>query len=441
MTKFKPASLNNALNTSSSLLALAFPALSFLVGDTSWIVSGLAIIYLTSIVLNWSEKKIDSMAILALASITILIGEYYWHINTVSFEIFKERFPSKYLNFFFCFFLIAYGTAAQKKNPFWILISAAVGLILYIAFKIPAVDWLMSWQGNRPSFGFRNAQHSAVVFATGLICICFFSHRLYCACKSRYKLLLSIGLIFFILFLLWVTIASQTRGVWLGLIIASIITFLHSTIIVSNKFTSIWEKNHKGILLGIVGIAACISIFSSIGIFDRISKRLSSEAISYHTIEKATHFNEKQLSSTGIRIASWRAAIDWGLERPIAGWGYRSVEILMAKDHRFSNPEWRGYGHLHNSYFEAWIASGFIGIALMLSVIIHVAIRTIQLWQQNKIPNDVFLFSWAFISFWLTVNCFESYINYSTGLYITSIIAGFIYAYCLQDNHINEQEN
>ena len=47
-------------------------------------------------------------------------------------------------------------------------------------------------------------------------------------------------------------------------------------------------------------------------------------------------------------------------------------------------------------------------------------------------PTDAFLFSWAFFAFWVVANCFESYINYASGFYLTTIIAGFLYAFQLQ---------
>lgn len=435
MIKLNNVSSESLLNTSLSFLALAFPTLWFLLGNTDWVIYSL----LVGCTLSWlsnpaKNKNINALAILAILFALIIHGEYLWHKYDSSLTLFSGKSSQKYLYFFFTFGLIAYATSLKKINPFWVLISAALGVTLHIIFKIPYADWMTSWQGGRPCLGFRNAQHAGVIFATTLLCIAFFAKRLYFACSEKYKLLVSTWLTCLTAVVLWFTITTQDRAVWLGLAIACSITLPSQWPNLRNKLSNTWLKNYKKWWLILAAIIIIFAMMSSMGIFNRINSRLSAEAINYKTIEQASQFKEGSLNSSGIRIASWSAALGWGLERPLLGWGFRSIKGLIQHDKRFSDPLWKNFGHLHNSYLEAWVAVGLIGLSSMLATIIIVGRHSIQSWKQRCMPNEVYLFSWTFITFWLVVNCFESYINYSPGFYLTTVIGAFIYAYHLQCN-------
>lgn len=433
MNNFNNASSASQLSTVLSFLALSFPALWFLVGNTDWIINsllaGCSLFWLTSLA---KSNKINVLVILATLFAIIIYGEHFWHNHDSSNIPFNVKLSQKYLYFFFTFGLIAYASSLKKINPFWILMSAAAGISLHIIFKIPYTDWLTSWQGGRPSLGFRNAQHAGVIFATALICITFFAKRLLQACSKKIRPVVFVWLTSLTAIALWFTITTQDRAVWLGLAIASLISFVSQWPNLRKKLSDAWINNKKKWLLIFAAVTLIFSTMSSMGVFNRINNRLSAEAINYQTIQQASQFKEGSLNSSGIRIASWSAAIGWALERPLLGWGFRSVKSLIQHDQRFSDPLWKGFGHLHNSYLEAWVAVGLLGLSIMLTTIIMVARHITQSWRQHCMPNEVYLFSWTFFTFWLVVNCFESYINYTSGFYLTTVIGAFIYTYYLQ---------
>jgi len=416
------------------ILALAFPALWLMVGGR--IVRTTLILILTVLIVKRREIRRDNLLLFCIIFSVFLFSEYFWQSKTIPAELFDDHLPSNYIYFCTFFVVLAYGTILWKRiSPFFLLLGAAIGFVGFLILHTPLQQWIISWHGERADFGFHNAEHAGIFFGSAMLCTLIFSVRIFRLFSSYVKILAiaAWGLFFFLV--LWGIIATQVRAVWLALFVSLLFTLpIVSLMTGALKTLSLWFKEHKyTFFFMLLGVFVFLVMF--IGIFkvhERISARLVQEDIKVETIRHAANFDEKlQLTSSGARIAMWRAAFDWIAERPMLGWGVFSAEKLIAADERFTPTFKEWFGHLHNSYVEVLVATGIVGLTCMLAIVAMIYRNVYITWRAGAMPLDVFLFSWAFLTFWGIVNFFESYINYKTGFYLNSVMFGFIYAFCL----------
>jgi len=415
------------------ILALAFPAL--------WLMTAGKVKFLTPVLFSLflllipGHREIvrDRLVLFCVIFALILFGEYAWQVRTVPPGLFGRRFPANY--FYFCsfFLVLAYGTILWKRiNPFFLLIGMILGFLFFLVWHTPYQQWLLSWKGERADFGFRNSQHAGIFFGAALLCISFFGIRLYRSCRSPFRLPAIVVMIIIFLTFVWGVIATQVIAVWLALG-ASFCSFLVLGMMTGVFHRAVgWLRDRRRVALVLLVVSLCAIVFDRLEVRKIVSSRLEYEGINVETIHRAADFDEQiQLTSTGARIAMWLAARDWIAERPMLGWGVFSAEKLIDADRRFTSQFKEWFGHLHNSYVEVLVATGIVGLTCMLAIVILIYRSAYLTWRAGAMPLDVFLFSWAFLTFWGIVNFFESYINYKTGFYLNSVMFGFIYAFCL----------
>ena len=423
------------LNKSFCLLALSFPLLWFLSDGGVDLLLKLIVLGFLFVFVTRKEVRQDGLVLLALSLIVFLAWEYVWHVYAIPPNLLGGNFPTKYVSFF-CFFIpVAYGTVLWKRiSPYVILLGAALGLLIFLVAYTPLTDWQRAWQGQRVGLGFRNAQHAGVFFGTGLLAVCFFGYRLLHAATGLKRVFAASFIFAFAAVMVYGAIITQVRAVWIALLLAFFTGLLAFLMTGSFHHILTWFKCRRRltmVFLMLLGLGAMINI---LGVQDRIEKRILQENISVESVQEAIHFESEAMTSSGVRIALWTAATDWIENRPLLGWGMHSAEHLIGKDERVSPEFKQSFGHLHNSYLEAWVAIGAIGICWVSVVIAWIARSVICAWRRGAMPTDAFLFSWAFFVFWTTVNCFESYINYASGFYLTSTVTGFLYAFHLQQS-------
>lgn len=429
--KLRIATFINAIFT---FLTIAFPALWFIFDKSDVLVRIIFLLLLSLTFIGHIKFKPNIANILPISFLIFLIISHFWHLHTIPLDIFHGRFPYKYL-YFFCFFLIlSYGvTNYSEANPFWILISSGIGLSFFIILKIPMSDWQLAWQGGRASFGLKNAQHASVVFTIGLLILIFFGHRLLNVYQGLAKKIVIAWMLSLFIAMFWIMISTQVRAVWLGLTLSGLVSLILYAVLFSRQLKLMLKQSKLRIVKVVtIIITSCVIIHFSLDPAQRIEHRISDESITINSIENAIEFKQPKLTSSNTRITSWVASIDWISERPWLGWGLHSVKGLMRHDARFKSAEWDAFGHLHNSYLESIVATGITGALWMAMFILLVYYRTLNTWKKQALPNDVFIFSWAFFTFWLTVNCFESYINYTYGFYTMSVVGAFIFSFTIK---------
>ncbi len=434
MNSIRKISPREAMGALFCLLALAFPFVWFVTdGSVKTINQALLLLFLVFFFERQEIRK-NSLVVFCLAFSLLLYLEYLWQYVTVPDHLFGGRPPSNYAYFFSFFLVLSYGTIVWKRiDPFYLLAGAFLGLVFFLVLHDPEKHWLIYLSGERVNFGFRNAQHAGIFFGTAFLCILFFGFRVGRLRSSPLRLMALGGIVSCAALMLFGVVATQTRAVWLGLLGALLTAAVLALMTGGLQPVWIWVRRpiHAIPLLLAAVIAAVL--FAALDVPKRVTARLAQEEIGVETLREAARFDERaQLSSSGARIALWRAAPDWIAERPVFGWGVFSAKKLIAADERFT-PEFKAqFGHLHNSYIEALVAVGIVGFAGMLAIVGSIGRSVYVAWQEGAMPRDVFLFSWAFLVFWGVVNSFESYINYKTGFYLNSVIFGFIYAFYLQ---------
>jgi O-antigen ligase len=401
-------------------------------GSTNLLQKLLTAVFLFLVFKN-KELRREPVVLGSLLLIVFFSLEFAWHFFSIPEDIFAGRFPTKYISFFCFFILIAYGTVIWEKiSPFLILVGAAVGLLAFLLFHSSIEEWQLSWQGARVDFGFRNAQHAGVFFGTGLLGISFLGHRLVRSSLRSARMLGVLGVLAFAALMIYGVVATQVRAVWMGLIMASFLIGMVYLFSADLKSLISWFKQLKHIVLTLLIIAFLSTVASALDIQDRMLHRVGQERISMQTVQEASQFEEKELKSSGIRIALWTASLRWIHERPLLGWGSNSVSQLIRADSRFNAQFKQSFGHLHNSKLEILVAVGIVGLCGIGGVFILLIKSVLSARRTKAMPKDAFLFALAFLVFWLTVNCFESYVNYSTGFYINTIVASFLYSFYIQ---------
>ncbi len=157
--------------------------------------------------------------------------------------------------------------------------------------------------------------------------------------KARYLLLTTI------LITVIAILVSQTRGVWVALFAATIITlFLHD--------------RRKAVLLGAI-------IISSLIVFFFVNGKLRDRAISIVT----SAYTENELGSTGTRIELWKGAVLIARESPFFGTGLSDFQIDI--DRLIQNGKLKKVlvtGHAHSIFFQTLATQGLVGLAILLSL-------------------------------------------------------------------------
>lgn len=413
-------------------LALSFPCVWLIAnGNTDLLQKLLVLCFLLLAVSDKGLRK-DPLFLGSMLLIVFLVLEFLWHRATIPEALFADRFPTKYLLFSCFFLLIAYATVVWRRiNPFLILIGAALGLVVFLLLYSSGEEWQRAWQGARVEFGFRNAQHAGIFFGTGLLVIACFAHRLVRAFTGRSRLLAALAAFGFAALMIYGILVTQVRAVWLALILAAL-TGLMLKLLTLDLHAVKAKLRFSHLAWAALLIVGLSSLGGALQIHERVQQRIEQENINIQTVEEAARLEGRHSTSTGIRIALWAASLQWIEERPLLGWGNRTAEKLIQVDTRFDAKFKKAFGHLHNSLLELLVAVGAIGLLAFGGLLTLFVSRVIKARQAGAMPRDVFLFAWTFLVFWAVVNCFESYINYATGFYVNSVIAGFLYAFCLQ---------
>jgi O-antigen ligase len=413
-------------------LAFALPMAWFMSkGTINWMAPIMFVLFLLGVGkktphIYYKDRLILLCTLLAL----MVVAGYIWQRFSVPEALLGNASVKEYITAFCFFVVVAYGiSAAPKVSPFLLLVSAGAGLLVHLS-SLPVDVWLDGWQGHRLDFGFRNAQHTSIIFATALLASVFFLPRAL-SLPFRARMLALPLLVSFIPLMIFGVITTQTRAAWLGLIFSAITLLLLCAVVLfagcrSVRWHTLIRIAATGIYVLLVGSATLYFMPGN------ITQRVSEEKVGIATIKETARLETVPRTSITVRIGTWSAAREWIAERPVFGWGGNTAAKLIKQSPHFDEEFSNNFGHLHNSYLETLVAVGGAAFICMLAIVFLLAWRTFALWRQGQIPTDVFLFSWVFFSFWVTVNMFESYIQYDYGTFLNAVIGGFLYSWYLR---------
>ncbi|MGM0594922.1 MAG: O-antigen ligase family protein [Pseudomonadota bacterium] len=332
----------------------------------------------------------------------------------------------------FMVLVLAWWMAGSVKTTLLLYCLAFVGFIVGVTLSDELVlDIQRILAHERVDFGYRNWEHLSVYSAFFFLVLVFFWRRLLAVFHDNWVWAGYLLLAGWLVVCITGIIGSQTRATWLGLSVALGVAS-------AGYITRLWrrqkhagEVNRRnylrygsgGALLMVVVAVLLVKFDTSVLVEKRLEREQGVVAL---LLEGRAE--EVPYTSIGIRIQSWRRALGWVAERPLTGWGPKSAKPLIAQS---DMPDYikEVIGHLHNSYIELAVAYGFVGVAFFMVIFVILGYRAWWAWRRGLMPDDLFFFLGTFMIYWLIVNMFESYLMYSTGIYINALIGGAAYTF------------
>lgn len=320
----------------------------------------------------------------------------------------------------FLFLVLAFWLPSSRRavTAFWASAVVAFALTPWIAGE--------GWQeiqtalnGARIDAGTMNAQHAAMMAGTLLIgAVCLMIHGNTSRPRKPDFILAGVSLAVLAAFFLY---ATQTRGVWLGAVMGTM------TVLALYVF---WPPSSARTQPGRKRTALIITLLLSVGLAmtlnTQLSEKLERESSSA-TLALEGRFSELPYDSTGIRLRSWYYALPWIAENPWFGWGPEGSKVIMQESDALPPALKVHFGHLHSTYLDVLAQYGLAGLSLLIALGAWFAGSLIQANRRGVIPYAAFLMGMGFLVYWLVVNAFESYMLFSSGKYVfTIVLAGIL---------------
>ncbi len=362
----------------------------------------------------------------------VLVQLASWSFSVLEYPDWAESSPRlEHLARHFIFFIFAFWIFASKRNIFVFWGLALVGLCLSPwamgdGFKEIAVGLA----GARIDFNIQNAQHTGVLFGTGLLGLVSFYTRFFA--QGRFFIFRRISWAILVLFFLFVTLSSQTRSVFISLLLLLLLVGLPYLyrLFINNDLVGFRLVLKRVTILGIWMALIVAAIFFSDGVVQRYKGELVE--VKYLLVGD---LDALSTGSIGIRVQSWRAALEWISQRSLVGWGGNGGSLVMRHTEWLQAYTNGHFGHLHNSYFEMLVRYGFLGAGLYLVLLFWLIKRSYLAWKNKVLPSDFYLFFILFFVFWLIVNFFESYMFYWTGVYTFNLVIAVLVSFIWKDQY------
>lgn len=264
-------------------------------------------------------------------------------------------------------------------------------------------------KGLRIDFDLHNAQHAAMYFGVAAIGLLALLPSL--LKRSRRNWLL-VGLWFagFCYVSLMVAL-TQTRAVWLGLLLAiGVLCWLWL-----RHYLHGWQR-----WLPLLVLAAFLAALAT---SELVQKRANKDL---DTIVSAFEGETSDVAfdSPGVRLHSWVEASHWIVQRPLLGWGGKGRNLVIQQAEHF--PDWlkQSTHHLHSSYIDTLVNFGAVGLMLLLAIWFWLLRAVWRAHGSQTLAPGMMQFFTAFMAYWLLVNAFESYMYFSSGIFIFGLVAG-----------------
>ncbi|MUK26541.1 O-antigen ligase family protein [Aliivibrio fischeri] len=404
-----------------------FPAISDIF-RTVFIIGSLGIFY-------FHKDKIYKEPMVILLFLIILIQILSWLNSLIYIPEFSNSAPKiDRLGKLFIFIFMAYWLKGEINNVYILWGCYIIGFLLGCIINSDFInDFISGLQGKRVDFNIKNAQYTSMFSGLSFI-FCFFHLILLSFTKkltSNIKIRITISTTLFILSVLFfiIIIISQSRMVWLAILITiTLIPLLFS--ICSEKIKL------KYILYGYVIIF--IFMFFIIKEISPIIEKRSGEG-DMQSIYKIINFDTDNIpmSSVGIRLNSWMESIPWFNAHPILGLDSNTPGLIISQSELFSKRINENFGiikglrHLHNFHIEMLVSYGIIGLLLIYALYINLP-RSLFL-IKDKLPDaNLWIFlSLCCITYWLTINAFESFNSRNYGVYSHNVFFAGLYTFYL----------
>lgn len=378
----------------------------------------------------------DPLFLTCAAMLGFLILARLWYAYSLPPDIDPETRETRYFLKPIMVFLVALGMGIIARPYRWaLLLSSLLGLAVYLLSTLGADYWNSALAGRRTDFGIHNAQHTAMFFGAALIGIVCFMTRVVKASSPHWRRAVISLVVLTFSVVAFVFIATQTRAAWLGILMASIFGLVTIAYLVWKNKDGIYGKQNRKTIFILALLFLFGTLLAGLSAPERIKASFNDQSFTINQYISVPDYDSDPRTSHGVRLLSWRIALEWLKERPLAGWGPGSAEDLIDQSDFFSERFKKNFGHMHNSFVESLVANGLAGSAILLAMIIWLGVATFVAHRTGRMPDDVFVFALSFFGFWMLINLFESYTLYTTGHYINALVGGFIYSFYLQSQN------
>ncbi|MFH0255767.1 O-antigen ligase family protein [Vibrio rumoiensis] len=372
--------------------------------------TGILIMSLPFIAINFKSFKKLTIYKLFLFSIAIQIISWIhsWYVIP---DYYKSTPDIKRLTDLFLFICISLWIKGKDKRISLMLFLTVTGFILQALYhNFFHNDFLKGIQGHRVDFGMHNAQFTGMLAAVSIFICSYLSTNIWKK-PSRYTLIYQGVLCIYLILSAFILIISQTRQVWLGVIIVLLILPL--------IITKIYQLNKKSVALLYLIFMICIGFFSQSSI---VKNRVMTESqVITNIVEGKLH--NIPMTSAGIRVNSWLLASHWIKEHPIIGASTKAIPLVLRTSEEFNTSSLKKFGHLHNYYIETLVAYGILGFGFLITYYYSISKSIIN----NGDKKTIILFI-SFLIFWIFINNFESYNSKTLGIFIYTIIISCLYS-------------
>jgi len=354
-----------------------------------------------------------------LALTSILLQVISWAHALVYVPEFAKSSPDlKPLSSLFLFVLIAIwidGSNLRRITLFSSFILSFVSTAFYDIYTNNSLSLALS--GHRIDYGMHNAQFTSMLSVVVCILTVYVLAKLPGERKGVKLSLYALGssVIAFALFSLY---ASQSRQVWLAVIV---LLSLVPIVVVGTKH--IRKLTIAYTLLAFV----LFSVFQ----LESVRQRVLNESTVISTLIQGD-LDNIPMTSVGIRVNSWLEASKWIAERPILGSDFNAISYVTRTAEKFQTEKLQGFGHLHNYYLEVWVAFGIVGL-----IFLAVFYREITVNVVNHHGKEERYLLYSFLIFWFIISMFESYNHKFLGLYVHTIILAGLYSLKVRKSNYN----
>lgn len=345
-----------------------------------------------------------------LALTSMLLQVISWaHALAYIPEFAKSSPDLKPLSSLFLFVLIAIwinGSNLRRIALFSSLILSFVSTAFYDIYTNNSLSLALS--GYRIDYGMHNSQFTSMLS----VVVCILTVYILAILPSERKLV-KISLYAFgssvIAFALFSLYASQSRQVWLAVIV---LLSLAPIVVLGTKH--IRKLTIAYTLLAFV----LLSVFQ----LESVRQRVFNESSVISTLIQGD-FNNIPMTSVGIRVNSWLEASKWIAERPVLGSDFNAISYVTRTAEKFQTAKLQGFGHLHNYYLEVWVAFGIVGLIFLAVYYREIVVNVVN----NQGKEERYLL-YGFLIFWFIISMFESYNHKFLGLYVHTIILSGLYS-------------
>lgn len=325
-------------------------------------------------------------------------------------------------NFYF-FLFVAYWIRHDKVyiNSFMIAFCLGVLLTMYSHAPDMVNEITRGLNGQRVDFSYVNANHPAALLGAAVIVAISFwvkqqnSSAFFGATRTS----INIMLILFTTISLMMLVFTQSRQSWLALVISLGLmawAYVYRRYAFNPAITLL-------IMVVLTGLSAIITAQIPI-INDRIMDE-KDVVLALLSLD----LDNIPFSSIGIRVHLWSESFVWIKENPLLGLGQNGRALVISSSEVMPAFVKKDFTHLHNGYIDTLVNYGIVGLMIFMVSIYSLLKRGMSQSQTMRCAS----LTVGFVSFFMVINLFESFLTFKSGEFIFNSVAAMILSMIYND--------